>query len=89
MKHCIACGRKILKKPLFVLEHAPASAQDIPDAEEVKTDEGVTLRLYQCAECGLVQFDCAPVSYYRDVIRAGGFTTTMTGAAQGTVPPSD
>lgn len=79
MKHCIACGRKILKKPLFVLEHAPASAQDIPDAEEVKTDEGVTLRLYQCAECGLVQFDCAPVSYYRDVIRAGGFTTTMTG----------
>lgn len=79
MKHCIICGRKLPGKPLFVLEDAPASAQDIPDAEEVKTDEGVTLGLYQCAECGLVQFDCTPVSYYRDVIRAGGFTTTMTG----------
>jgi 2-polyprenyl-3-methyl-5-hydroxy-6-metoxy-1,4-benzoquinol methylase len=26
-----------------------------------------------------VQFDCDPVDYYRDVIRAGGFSTTMTG----------
>ena len=27
--------------------------------------------------CGLVQFDCEPVDYYRDVIRAGGYSTTM------------
>ena len=27
--------------------------------------------------CGLVQFDCEPVEYYRDVIRAGGFSKTM------------
>ena len=27
--------------------------------------------------CGLVQFDCDPVDYYRDVIRAGGFPKTM------------
>lgn len=79
MNYCIACRTKLPERPLFVLEDAPASAQNIPDAEEVKEDRGVTLGLYQCAECGLVQFDCAPVSYYRDVIRAGGFTTTMTG----------
>lgn len=35
------------------------------------------LELYQCSQCGLIQFDCKPVSYYRDVIRAGGFSTTM------------
>lgn len=79
MKCCIACRKMLPAKPLFVLEDAPASAQDIPDAEEVKNDQGVRLELYQCAECGLVQFGCAPVSYYRDVIRAGGFSTTMTG----------
>jgi len=79
MKCCIACRKALPEKPLFVLEDAPASAQDIPDAKEVKNDQGVTLKLYRCATCGLVQFGCAPVSYYRDVIRAGGFSTTMTG----------
>ncbi len=78
MKHCIACRTTLPEKPLFVLEDAPASAQNIPDSQEVNQDRGVTLGLYQCPECGLVQFDCTPVSYYRDVIRAGGFSTTMT-----------
>lgn len=78
MRHCIACGQKLPQNHLFKLENAPASAQNIPDREEVKTDKGVTLDLYQCGHCGLVQFDCEPVSYYRDVIRAGGFSTTMT-----------
>lgn len=78
MKHCIACGHSLPQRGLFELKDAPASAQDIPDQEEVKTDQGMTLRLYQCERCGLVQFDCEPVPYYRDVIRAGGFSTTMT-----------
>jgi len=78
MNCCIACGSKLPGEALFVLNDAPASAQDIPDAVEVLKDKGVTLGLYQCADCGLVQFDCEPVSYYRDVIRAGGFSTTMT-----------
>lgn len=77
MRHCIACGHDLPRRYLFELDNAPASAQDIPDREEVKTDRGVTLDLYQCGNCGLVQFDCEPVPYYRDVIRAGGFSTTM------------
>ncbi len=77
MKHCIICGEELPENPLFVLEQAPASAQDIPDAEQVKTDAGVTLRLCQCRSCGLVQFDCGPVDYYRDVIRSGGYSSTM------------
>ncbi len=77
MKRCIACGCELPGQALFTLENAPASAQDIPDEREVKDDSGVTLQLYQCEHCGLVQFGCGPVSYYRDVIRAGGFSTTM------------
>lgn len=78
MKRCIACGRVLPENRLFELKEAPASAQDIPDADQTDCDRGVTLNLYQCEGCGLVQFDCAPVSYYKDVIRAGGFSTTMT-----------
>ena len=78
MKHCIACGHSLPETALFTLKQAPASAQDIPDRENVEEDQGVDLPLYQCSCCGLVQFDCQPVSYYRDVIRAGGYSTTMT-----------
>lgn len=78
MRRCIACGRKLPEQTIFELVDAPASAQDIPDANQIDHDRGVKLNLYQCMGCGLVQFDCAPVSYYKDVIRAGGFSTTMT-----------
>ena len=77
MKRCIACGAPLWETPLLTLDNMPASAQHMPDAEGVKTDEGRTLDLCQCAGCGLVQFDCEPVDYYRDVIRAGGFSKTM------------
>lgn len=74
---CLACKGELPRRALLELDGMPASAQDIPDEEQVKTDRGITLGLHQCPHCGLVQFDCQPVSYYRDVIRSGGFTTTM------------
>ncbi|OON88503.1 hypothetical protein BXO88_01190 [Oribacterium sp. C9] len=73
---CIACGHEI--KKLMTVENMPASAQNIPNETELKDDHPVTLDLCQCPECGLVQFDCEPVEYYKDVIRAGGGTRTMT-----------
>lgn len=76
-KKCIACGGLISGKPLLVFENMPASAQDIPDYAELSKDCGINLNLHQCRSCGLVQFDCEPVDYYRDVIRSGGFSTTM------------
>ena len=77
MSCCIVCKNEISGKPLFVLENAPSSAQNIPEAGELGQDTGIDLHLYQCQNCGLVQFDCEPVSYYRDVIRSGGYSTTM------------
>lgn len=78
MKHCIACGAPLWETPLLTLDNMPASAQHMPDAETLDKDHGMTLDLCQCMGCGLVQFDCEPVDYYRDVIRAGGFSKTMT-----------
>ena len=77
MNRCIACGAPLCETPLLTLDNMPASAQHMPDAQGVKQDRGLTLDLCQCMGCGLVQFDCEPVDYYRDVIRAGGFSKTM------------
>lgn len=77
MKHCLACKGELFEQPLLTLDHMPASAQDIPGAGQLEADQGITLRLCQCRCCGLVQFDCEPVHYYKEVIRAGGFSTTM------------
>lgn len=74
---CLLCGQALPEQPLMDFEQMPASAQDIPDENQVKEDRGIDLHLHQCPKCGLVQFDCAPVAYYRDVIRSGGFSTTM------------
>lgn len=77
MGRCLACKENIDNNPLMILDNMPASAQDIPDETGIKKDAGIQLKLYQCPHCGLVQFDCEPVSYYRDVIRSGGYSTTM------------
>lgn len=74
---CIVCGGQLDGDSLLKLEDMPASAQNIPDENQVGEDHGITLWLHQCPHCGLVQFDCEPVDYYRDVIRSGGFSTTM------------
>lgn len=74
---CMVCGQPFEGTPLMTLEGMPASAQDIPGEQEVESDKGITLHLHQCSRCGLVQFDCKPVAYYRDVIRSGGYSTTM------------
>ena len=72
---CIACGGALTG--LSVFHNMPASAQDIPAREELDTERAVDLTLCQCRDCGLVQFAVEPVHYYRDVIRAGGGSSTM------------
>lgn len=76
-KICLACGAPLLPEPLLELDGMPASAQNIPKREELADDHGVKLTLCKCPSCGLVQFNCNPVSYYREVIRAVGLSETM------------
>jgi SAM-dependent methyltransferase len=77
MRKCIVCGGSLFVEPLMTFDNMPASAQNIPTQSEIQNEHGINLELYQCKACGLVQFDCEPVQYYRDVIRAGGFTSIM------------
>lgn len=79
MHKCIVCNTEFDDKWLLMTcSDMPAGAQDIPTENELDEDKGIDLKLYQCPCCGLVQFDCEPVWYYRDVIRAGGYSTTMS-----------
>ena len=75
MHKCIACGLELDERShLLFCANMPASAQDIPSKEELASERPVGLQLCQCPGCGLVQFDCEPVSYYRDVISHSCFS---------------
>ena len=70
-KHCIVCGEKLIEKPIYVCKNMPAEAQNLPDESNLESDISMDINLCQCSGCGLVQFDCEPVSYYKDSTRAG------------------
>lgn len=76
-ERCMICGAELGQEPVLRLSDMPASAQDIPSADELSEDKGLELSLYICPDCGLCQFDCEPVPYYPEVIRAVGLSETM------------
>lgn len=55
----------------------PATAQGFPTQDTLLQDHGEHLAVIQCDGCGLVQLNNAPVSYYRDVIRAAAYSAEM------------
>lgn len=77
MKNCILCSSELSRVPFLSLPHMPSCAQHLPGVEALSNDRGIDLNLHQCPACGLVQLDCPPVDYYKDVIRSGGGTSTM------------
>lgn len=74
---CRVCGGAFLGEPLLCLENMPKSAQHLPRREELSADKSLTLSLFQCSGCGLLQLNTPPVSYYREVIRAAAFSEEM------------
>ena len=56
----------------------PAVSQNLPTQDDLSQDKPIELRIRQCSGCGLVQFDCEPVAYYRDSTRAGERCDSLT-----------
>lgn len=77
IKNCRACGAPLLKEPLLTFRGMPKGAQHMPSLSDLKSERGTDLVLRQCAGCGLAQLACAPVPYYREVIRAAAFSPEM------------
>ncbi|MDO8554720.1 MAG: methyltransferase domain-containing protein [Candidatus Micrarchaeota archaeon] len=74
---CRVCENKFLEEPLLKYENMPKTAQFLPDADSLKNDKGITLELFQCSGCGLVQLSNEPVYYYKEVIRASAVSDEM------------
>lgn len=68
---CVVCGAKLENPPIYICKNMPSVCQNLPTAENLNEDQPVDLPLCQCSKCGLVQFDCEPVNYYKDSTRAG------------------
>jgi len=77
INNCRVCGCRFNDEPLLKYFNMPAIAQHLPDKNSLKNDKGVDLKVVQCSGCGLVQLSSGPVSYYREVIRATGFSSEM------------
>lgn len=53
----------------------PAFVQNMADHPD--DNDSIDLDLYECDACSLIQFNCDPVFYYKDVIRAVGLSETL------------
>ena len=73
---CKVCAGSLSTEPLLSYEDSPRSAQGFLD-DINEQDDSVNLEIFQCAHCGLVQHNLAPVPYYREVIRAVAFSREM------------
>lgn len=62
---CRLCGSNRLSKCL-TLENAPRSIQELLAEDQLDSDSAITLSVYQCKECGLVQLTEAFESDYYD-----------------------
>jgi 2-polyprenyl-3-methyl-5-hydroxy-6-metoxy-1,4-benzoquinol methylase len=63
---------------LLSYPNSPESAQNFIRNLNHTSDKSVTLKIFQCVSCGLVQHDLKPVSYYKKVIRAVSFSDEMS-----------
>ena len=71
---CRLCKAALPEQPLLEMAPFPKAAQYYPEPAEFAEDRGITLEVYRCACCDLLQLDMEPVSYYREVITAASFS---------------
>ena len=72
--NCRLCGSSRIKS-LINLDGFPKAAQHfISSTDDPETDDPITLMVYQCNDCGLIQLKNNPVSYYKNVITAASLS---------------
>jgi len=65
---CHLCGNELFPDPILRLKGVPKAAQYYPKENEFAGDKGITLTIWQCSGCGLVQHKMKPVGYFKEVI---------------------
>ena len=77
---CRLCKSELKQSPLLSMAPFPKAAQYYPEPQEFNMDSGVTLDVYRCPCCNLLQLACEPVSYYKEVITAASFSAEARAA---------
>lgn len=83
LNKCHLCQGDLFAQPLLELKGMPKAAQYYPEKAEFSQDKGITLKIYQCADCGLVQHNSRPVDYYKEVITAATLSGTSRNSRLG------
>ncbi len=73
---CRVCKLSNLCEHILTIENQPPSAQQFFE-NQVDSQIKIDLEIYECSQCGLVQHNLEPVSYYKDVIRAVAYSPDM------------
>ena len=73
--NCRVCQGELVGT--FKLLNMPKSAQNFPTEDTLHLDSGEDLEVCQCDMCSLIQLNCTPVPYYREVIRSAAFSEEM------------
>ena len=76
MNNCKICN-SILYNKILTLDKVPSAAQKFLNIEDLESDIPEKLEVYQCDYCKLLQLNCEPVEYYKNVIRSTSFSEDM------------
>jgi len=71
---CNLCNNNLQNQQVLRLNNVPSSAQEFTNKKRISL---INLKIYKCKKCDLVQTDCKPVKYFKEVIRAGKFSKSM------------
>jgi 2-polyprenyl-3-methyl-5-hydroxy-6-metoxy-1,4-benzoquinol methylase len=71
---CRLCKNKINSESVLSMNPFPKAAQYYPEQDEFNGDSGITLEVYRCPYCDLLQLCSEPVNYYKEVITAASFS---------------
>ena len=74
LSKCNLCNTNLKNQLILKLNKVPSSAQEF---SKNKKKNLINLKIYKCKQCELVQVNCNPVKYFREVIRSGKFSDSM------------
>ena len=74
---CALCRAPLDFSQALSFRDMPSRAQHLEASGSSNTDDRVDFSLVSCSGCNLLQLDCAPVPYYREVVRAAGISPEM------------
>lgn len=77
-KTCALCFSRMESCQTLILNGMPSRAQNLDLIDAHSANDTTDLCLMVCNLCGLLQLDCAPVPYFREVVRAAGVSPAMT-----------